>query len=73
MTWVLCVQRARPIEQPRPQHVITDLYVVYDTKGETSPPPGFYKLPYDLNKGTSGNYVYLCCECCCFSPHAFVY
>lgn len=58
----LCVQRARPLEQPRPQHVITDLYVVYDTKGETSPPPQFYKLPYDLNKGTSGNYVYLCCK-----------
>ena len=23
----LCVRRARPIQNPRPQHVITDLYV----------------------------------------------
>ena len=54
------MRRARPIHQPRPQHVITDLYVVYDATGEIQPPPGFYKLPYDLNKGSSGNYVYLC-------------
>ena len=32
----LCVRRARPIHQPRPQHVITDLYVVYDATGGSS-------------------------------------
>jgi hypothetical protein len=57
----ICVRRARPLAELRPQHVITDLYVVYDNKGTIEPPPGFFKFPYDLNKGTSGNYVYLCC------------
>eukprot|EP01044_Picomonas_judraskeda_P004990 COSAG03_NODE_453_length_7785_cov_2.919594_4_plen_45_part_00 len=36
----LCVRRARPLANPRPQHVITDLYVVYDSTGEIQPPPG---------------------------------
>lgn len=90
----MCVRRSRPLANPRPQHVITDLYIIYDSDGTILPPPGFYKvraaagrlraaawhpwpvtppaarsdgsdagwaqLPYDLNKGTSGNFVYLC-------------
>jgi len=57
---ILCVRRARPPENPRPALVITDLYIIYDSTGEIQPPPGFYKIPYDLNKGTSGKYIYLC-------------
>lgn len=56
----MCVRRSRPLMNPRLQHVITELYIIYDSSGEIAPPPGFYKLPYDLNKGTSGNFVYLC-------------
>ena len=30
----LCVRRARPIQNPWPQHVITDLYIIYDVNGQ---------------------------------------
>ena len=37
---------------------ITGLDVIYGKN--TAPPPGYVKIPVDLNKGAGGEYVYIC-------------
>ena len=38
--------------------VITGLAIVYGN--DTTPPPGYTKIDIDLNRGSGGEYVYLC-------------
>ncbi len=39
---------------------ITDLKVIIGGSSSIEAPPGFTKIPVDLNKGSGGKYIYLC-------------
>ena len=39
--------------------VLLDIIVLYSEDGYVEPPPGYWKVPYDLNRGALGGFVYL--------------
>ncbi len=39
---------------------ITDLKVIMGDNASILPPPGYVKVPVDLNKGSGGLFIYLC-------------
>ncbi len=39
---------------------ITDIRVIMSDDSGVQPPPGYLKIPVDLNKGSGGKYIYLC-------------
>ena len=46
------------------ERVLLDIIVLYSEDGYVEPPPGYWKVPYDLNKGALGGYVYLAIKTC---------
>ncbi len=46
------------------EHVLLDIVVLYSEDGYVDPPPGYWKVPYDLNKGAGGIFIYLATKTC---------
>lgn len=45
------------------------LAVVYGGSSSVAPPDGYTKIPYDLNAGAGGDYIYLCYHKASYSPN----
>ena len=54
----LCYHKASYQQTGNNKQCIDSLVVIYGKN--TLPPPGYIKLPQDLNEGAGGEYVYLC-------------
>jgi hypothetical protein len=46
------------------EQVVLDIAVLYSEDGYVDAPPGYWKVPYDLNKGAGGNFIYLATKTC---------
>eukprot|EP01052_Picozoa_sp_SAG31_P009634 SAG31_NODE_510_length_14725_cov_2.829482_14_plen_189_part_00 len=44
--------------------MLLDIIVLYSDEGYVEPPPGYWKVPYDLNKGALGGFVYFATKTC---------
>jgi len=46
------------------EQILLDIVVLYSDDGYVDPPPGYWKVPYDLNKGAGGIFIYLATKTC---------